>query len=117
MRLSFDCVFYYVTDLERAIDFYADVLGMGLRSRDAVARFELDGVLIELVPLPAGEKPIGKGNARLCLEVDDLDEAVRELQGRGVSTGEVKDAGNGMLAFFEDPDSNEICLWQYLRDP
>jgi predicted enzyme related to lactoylglutathione lyase len=30
-----------------------------------------------------------------------------------VSTGEIEDAGTGMLVFFEDPDGNEICLWQY----
>lgn len=46
----FDCVFYYVSELDRAIAFYTAVLGFELASRDAVARFRIDGVLFELVP-------------------------------------------------------------------
>ena len=113
MRFSFDCVFYYVTDLDRAIQFYSEVLGMSLTARDSIARFDIDGVLFELVPAPAGEKPTGTGNGRICLKVADIDEAVRELHERGVSTCEIEDVGTGKLASFEDPDGNEICLWQY----
>jgi hypothetical protein len=32
----FDCVFYYVSDLDRAIRFYTTVLGFELSSRDVV---------------------------------------------------------------------------------
>jgi len=113
MRYSFDCVFHYVSDMDRAILFYNSILGLTLLSRDTVARFDIDGVLFELVPAPAGEKLTGSGNGRVCLKVDDIDEAVRELHERGVSKGEIEDAGTGRLAFFEDPDGNEICLWQY----
>ncbi len=113
MRFSFDCIFYYVTDVDRAIQFYSEVLGMSLTTRDSIARFDIDGVLFELVPAPAGKKPTGTGNGRICLKVDDIDEAVRELHERGVGTGEIEDVGTGMFAFFEDPDGNEICLWQY----
>ena len=35
----FDCVFYYVFDLDRAVRFYQEVLGLKLTSRDFVARF------------------------------------------------------------------------------
>ena len=45
MNYSFDCVFYYVSELDRAIRFYRDVLGLQLKSQDFVARFEIDGVL------------------------------------------------------------------------
>lgn len=46
MKLKFDCVFYYVSDLERSIRFYTDVLGFKLSSRDFVARFFVDGVAV-----------------------------------------------------------------------
>ncbi len=52
LKLSFDTVFYYVTNMEASIAFYRDTLGLPLASYDYVARFELDGVLIELVPAP-----------------------------------------------------------------
>jgi 2-hydroxy-6-oxonona-2,4-dienedioate hydrolase len=35
MTLHFDCVFYYVSDLERSVRFYTDVLGFKLVSRNA----------------------------------------------------------------------------------
>jgi len=50
MRFRFDCVFYYVTDIDRAVSFYTDMLGLKLISRDVVARFDIDGVLFEVVP-------------------------------------------------------------------
>jgi catechol 2,3-dioxygenase-like lactoylglutathione lyase family enzyme len=112
-RLSFDAVFYYVTDMERAIAFYRDTLGLELISRDFVARFDLDGVLIELVPAPAGTAFPGNGNARLCFAVSDLAEARNQLQARGITTSAIAHKKGGELAFFSDPDGNELCLWQY----
>jgi len=136
----FDCVFYYVSDLDRAIDFYAPVLGLRLLSRDAVARFHIDGVLFELVPAQdsavlegcAAERPSGDdraaalgksrcrpwrlaggGNARLCLAVDDIDDAAAALTAQGVRVSDVRVVSNGALASFEDPDGNEIAMWQY----
>ena len=113
MRLAFDCVFYYVSDMDRAISFYRDLLGFTLESRDVVARFDIDGVLFELVPAPRGHSPGGCSNARLCLSVDDIQETARYLEARRVVVGEIQDKDTGLLASFADPDGNEICLWQY----
>jgi catechol 2,3-dioxygenase-like lactoylglutathione lyase family enzyme len=112
MRFNFDCVFYYVSDIERAISFYVDVLGLDLVSRDVVARFDIDGVLFEVVPTPMMAKLQGSGNARLCLRVDSIGHALSELRAKGIHTSEIRDEGKGLLASFEDPDGNEICLWQ-----
>lgn len=113
LKLSFDAVFYYVNDLDRSVDFYRNVLELPLVSRDYVARFDIDGVLFELVPA-VGERPVtGLGNARLCLQVQDIEESVAQLKARAVPTSEVKAVSGGLLAFFNDPDGNELCLWQY----
>jgi catechol 2,3-dioxygenase-like lactoylglutathione lyase family enzyme len=111
--LSFDSVFYYVSDMERAIAFYRDTLGLALISQDFVARFDLDGVLIELVPTPVGMMLPGNGNARLCFGVSDLEETRKRLQVAGIETTEIAHKKGGDLAFFHDPDGNELCLWQY----
>ena len=113
LDLSFDAVFYYVTDIEKSIAFYRDGLGLPLVSRDYVARFELDGVLFELVPLPPGAAVYGNGNARLCFAVRDLQETLDELHARGIITGEITSKKGGKIAFFQDPDGNELSLWQY----
>ena len=113
LKLSFDAVFCYVNDLDRSVDFYRNVLELPLVSRDYVARFDIDGVLFELVPA-VGERPVtGSGNARVCLQVQDIEESVAQLKARAVPTSEVKAVSGGLLAFFNDPDGNELCLWQY----
>ena len=117
MKLKFDCIFYYVSDVDRSIRFYSDVLGFKLSSRDFVARFYVDGVLFEVVPRADKAKAAGGGNARLCLEVDDMAGTLRELHQRGVTVTEAKPEHDGLLASFCDPDGNEICLWQYATAP
>jgi len=112
-RFHFDCIFYYVRDMEKAISFYSAVLGLRLASRDVVARFDIDGVLFELVPTRDEEKLRGDGNARLCLKVDDIDDAAQYLKTNRTHGGEIQKVGNGKLASFEDPDGNEVYLWQY----
>ncbi len=113
LKLSFDTIFYYVTDMEASINFYRQTLGLPLVSQDYVARFDLDGVLIELVPLPPGSVVPGSGNARLCFSVANLQETVEQMRARGVSTSKIKEQKDGRLAFFRDPDGNELCLWEY----
>ena len=113
MRFHFDCIFYYVSDMESAISFYSDVLGLRLTSRDFVARFDIDGVLFELVPTSDKRKREGDGNARLCLKVDEISQAVGYLRMKGVSVSEIQKVENGRLASLEDPEGNEVYVWQY----
>jgi len=117
MKLQFDCVFYYVSDIESAVRFYSDVLGFKLSSRDFVARFHVDGVLFELVPKTDKTKVSGAGNARLCLKVDDIQAALEELKQKGVVTSGAQKETGGILASLYDPDGNEICVWQYSGKP
>jgi len=109
----FDCVFHYVSHMDLAIRFYRDVLGFKLISRDVVARFDIDGVLFELVPAAAKDNLHAKGNVRLCLCVESVVQALNDLRAKGVRTGPAVDKGSGVLGSFEDPEANEICLWQY----
>ena len=115
--MKFDCFFYYVSDLDRSIRFYSDALGFSLSSRDEVARFRIDGVLFELVPTSDSSRLTGSGNGRLTLEVPDIRAAALELESKGVPVRPVQQVSNGLLAAFDDPDGNELVLWQYLRHP
>lgn len=112
MPLRFDCIFYYVTDLDAAVDFYCNVLGFCLASKDAVARFHVDGVLFELVPTLDRKRIDGHGNARLCLRTDNINAAVKELHEKGASVTQPQPVENGLVATVADRDGNEICLWQ-----
>ncbi len=112
ISFQFDCIFYYVSDLDRAIEFYAAILGLRLTSRDAVARFDVDGVLFELVRTVDPGVLSGRGNARLTLSVHEIEAAVKELRSRAVPVSGLRRVSNGRLASLTDPDGNEIILWQ-----
>lgn len=100
LKLRFDAVYYHVRDIEKSVAFYRDILGFHLTSRDYVARFDLGGVLFELVPNPPDNVLPGTGNARV------------ERSGSGDNSNKGKPGG--LLSFFKDPDDNELCLWQYV---
>ncbi len=112
MHPSFDCIFYYVHDLDRSTAFYSDVLGLEVESRDEVVRLRLDGVLVELVPAPEPTVLEGTGNGRLCFRVPDIHQAVAELKSRQVPVGDIHQVKNGMVGALFDPDGNELALWQ-----
>ena len=113
MKLHFDAVYYRVSDLDRAICFYREVLGLQLVRRDVVACFDLDGVMLELVPDASIRQPRAGGNARLCFRVEDIRTARAELADKDVPVGPVEEKSNGLLVTFCDPDGNEMSLWQY----
>jgi predicted enzyme related to lactoylglutathione lyase len=113
VEFRFDCVFYYVSDLDRAIEFYTSALGFRLSSRDDVARFLVDGVLVELVPTSDPQLLSGRGNARLAVRVEDIDAAIQELRRKGRAVSEAKQVTKGLLASLHDPEGNEVVLWQY----
>jgi predicted enzyme related to lactoylglutathione lyase len=50
-------------------------------------------------------------NAHPALHVDDVAAAKAELEGRGVEfAGEIFDTGVCHMAFFKDPDGNDLML-------
>lgn len=111
-KFSFDAIYYHVTHMEKCIAFYRDILGFPLKSRDYVTRFDVGGVLFELVPAHEGETIAGPGNARLSLGVTDIQAAVDYLASKDVEAMPHKPEVGGMLSLFHDPDGNELCLWQ-----
>jgi predicted enzyme related to lactoylglutathione lyase len=117
MRLgTVDHVWFWVSDMDRAVAFYRDALGLPVRMRheDAWTEFEAGGVRIGLHG--AGEGPAAHGGTAVFL-VDDLDLAKASLQERGVvfedHLGEVP--GYARYASFADPDGNSMQLIEYLE--
>ncbi len=115
IEYQLDCVFYTTSDMDRTIEFYADVLGLELDSRDQVARFQVGGRCLELVPAADPAELGGRGNARVCLTVGDIHRTVAELEAMAVPVTTVRTVADGLLATFQDPDGNELELWQRTR--
>ena len=112
MEYKFDCIIYYVSDLDASVAFYRDVLGFRLLSRETIAKLEVDGVALELIPTKNHDRLSGKGNARLSLGVDDIEQVMADLRMKGVDVGKPIRVPNGRLGSIRDRDGNEISLWQ-----
>ena len=65
MKFKFDCLYYYVSELDASVAFYQDILGFQVVSRETIATFDIDGVRLELIPTKNKENLLGEGNARL----------------------------------------------------
>ena len=111
----------YVSDLERAIDFYTGTLGLELRMRagDHWAEVGTEGLVIGLHPTDGHIDAPGPWAIRIGLHVDGgLDAAVAELTSRGVDfDGPVMDGDPVRLAYFNDPDGNPLYVWEFSQEP
>ncbi|HEX8574422.1 MAG TPA: VOC family protein [Allosphingosinicella sp.] len=108
-----------VTDLDRSIAWYRDVLGFELLYRlDDNAWCELKtGVERVNVGLSQVEVAGGKGGATLTFGVQDIEAAKAELDSRQVrQDGPIRDIpGLVRLLTFYDPDDNALMLYEDLQ--
>ena len=98
-------------DAERSRSFYIDTLGL---RADEHSRFEAwigETCLGIWEPEKFGMPFAAQKNAHLALHVDDVAAARTELEAKGVEFGgEVMDTGVCHMAFFTDPDGNDLML-------
>lgn len=108
----------YVTDFNRAFEFYSKTLGLKveMRAEDHWAELRTeDGFRIGLHPwTPKSRMPRpgthGSINVGLGIE-ENIEKAVEILKTRGVKfKGPIVDDDPVRLAFFEDPDGNDLYL-------
>ncbi len=103
-----------VADLDAAVRFWVDGMGMTLRHRaaDAAIVAATDGVLLEIF---AGGEAVTNhsGFTHLCLTTHDADAAfARALAcGATASRGEPYDLGNLRIAFVTAPTGEEVEFW------
>ena len=110
-----DHVYYWVRDLDAAVAFYRDVVGLALRRRDGDEWAEFDAPPLMLaLHAGTGEAP---SSGTVVFRVDDLERARWTLEGRGAVfdgyVGEVE--GFARFATFRDPDGNPIQIIEYRR--
>jgi catechol 2,3-dioxygenase-like lactoylglutathione lyase family enzyme len=108
-----DFVSVPVTDVERATGFYRDTLGLEQVSDGGWPEFQLgENVSLYLIdPTNIGSTFQGPHTAHIALRVPDVAKTRAELEGRGVLfDGETHDTGVCHMAFFKDPDGNQLML-------
>ncbi|MFN2545159.1 MAG: VOC family protein [Actinomycetota bacterium] len=111
-----DHVYYWTRDMDAAVAFYREVLGLSLKRRDGDnwAEFDAGPVRFALHGVVDGH-PVQPGGGTAVFEVGDLDEATRQLQDRGVELGHSAEiAGYARYATFQDPDGNTVQVIEYV---
>ena len=107
-----------VTDLDRSIAWYRDVLGFEFLYRmEQIAWCELKTAVARVnIGLSEVEKGGGPGGATLTFGVTDIEAAKAELDRRGVrQDGPIRDIPEMVrLLTFYDPDDNALMFYQEL---
>jgi catechol 2,3-dioxygenase-like lactoylglutathione lyase family enzyme len=113
----------FVSNMDNAVRFYTEVLGLRLAERFGDHWATVDaghGFTIGLHPAsPKYPAPGTKGGMMLGLEVDSpLEAIVQQLKDKGVRlTSEIIRDEAGTFANLEDPDGTPIYLWQTVSVP
>ena len=98
-------------DLTRAEQFYGETLGLPRTEDGDFVGFDAGNVTVLLVDPDAIGVGFSPNRNGFALRVEDVAEARRELEVKGVEFfGEVVDTGVREMAFFADPDGNGIVL-------
>jgi len=118
---------YRVTDLEKTVAFYKDVLGLKELRRHTSGR----GSQLVFLKAPQSEEEIelckfdqsgpvvvGPDLTHLAFEVDNLDKFAREAAAKGysLSDGPHQTSSGSKIAFIDAPEGYEIELIQRGRD-
>jgi predicted enzyme related to lactoylglutathione lyase len=105
----------FVSNMDRAVRFYTEVLGMKIEYRfgDQWASLKTDdGMTVGLHPA-SKESPAGrKGSITIGFEVSEsIERAVTAMKEKGVKfVGPIVDDKEIKAAHFEDPDGNEMYI-------
>ena len=114
------------SDHQRSLDFYTHVLGLELISEhyreernSYKADLALDGnYVVELFSFPSPPErlthPEAAGLRHLAFEVNDVDEAVRELDTKQIAHEQIRidEYTQKRFVFFQDPDGLPIELYE-----
>ncbi len=109
-----DFVSLSIEDVERSLNFYRDTLGLEcsvLYADRGYAEFETGSLTINVFESRRLGREHVPGGATIALHVADVAAARAELEGQGVDfTDDILDTGVCHMAFFSDPDGNDLML-------
>lgn len=122
MDMKLELVAVPVRDVDRAKSFYVEQAGFNAdhdhRVTDTLRFVQLTppGSACSIV-IGLGMTTMAPGSLQgLQVVVKDIEEARRELSGRGVAVNEIEDQPWGRFVYFSDPDGNSWSVQQIPQD-
>jgi catechol 2,3-dioxygenase-like lactoylglutathione lyase family enzyme len=108
-------VFLFVSDLDKSVSFYNEILGLPIvASENDWVTFEIDDQTLTLQQLGGEQSALFNGpkNVQFALEVEDLDSFFATLENKGVPffLEPTAQSWGGKLAQLVDPDGNILQL-------
>ena len=100
-----------VSDMNSAIQFYVEKLGLTLKARysDQFAQVAAPGLTIALHPADKqGQRSEKSEGLSIGLRVDNLERTMKDLERKGLKFSPVVEDGPVRLASFKDPDGNPL---------
>jgi catechol 2,3-dioxygenase-like lactoylglutathione lyase family enzyme len=109
-----------VSDINRAIKFYTETLGLKLVNQYQThwAEIQAPGLTIGLHPaMDHGPRPGNSESLAIGFAVDHLDNDMTVFEHKGiVFSSNIIEDGPARIAFFTDPDKNPLYLCQVLEN-
>jgi predicted enzyme related to lactoylglutathione lyase len=105
-------VYLYVSEMERSLGFYRDLLGIPLEGDGDWQEASLGGTRFALHLAREGIGPLSSGSVHVNLQVADLEAATERLRAAGVEVEETMRDDWGAAARIADPDGYELYLFQ-----
>lgn len=110
---KFSSAYYVVNNMDQAVNFYQDILGLDVKFRDGDrwTQFDVNGVGVALAD-PSEGSVLPGGGATVVLEVDDLGEMREKLTQNGVKVNDTVDmGGHGQYFTAVDPAGNIVQIF------
>jgi predicted enzyme related to lactoylglutathione lyase len=115
MEISLYSAAIFVDNIDRAVEFYRDILGLPLRSQGSFGAEFLEGetrIGVHPAVHPDSRTLVGR-HTGLTLRVDGLLHYCGDLHARGVKfVTEPTQQSWGIMALVADPDGNVLALWE-----
>jgi catechol 2,3-dioxygenase-like lactoylglutathione lyase family enzyme len=107
-----DFVSFLTQDIPRAKQFYSEVLGLEIETEgESDLEFKAGQVTLDIFDPSSIGQPFAPSPAGLALRVPDVEAARAELEARGiVFDGRTVETSVCRMAFFHDPDGNQLML-------